>query len=48
MSNMLGRSNPWAFHCCARHSGRLNMTPKRMKEDRDWRREAEQERSEKD
>lgn len=45
MSNMLGRTKPWdpRSQCCGRHGGPENMTPKRKKEERQWRKDAEDE-----
>lgn len=44
MSNMLGRTGPEGrtAHCCTRHCGKYNMTPKRMKERRQWQKENEE------
>ena len=46
MSKMLGRTRPFdpRSGCCKKHGGPENMTPKRMKEKRQWRKEVEIER----
>jgi hypothetical protein len=45
MSKMLGRSRPFDLSpgCCKKHGGQPDMSPKRRKEERDWRKEAEKE-----
>lgn len=45
MSDMLGRSRPYSNHmeCCKKHGGPPDMSPKRRKEERQWRKEVEME-----
>lgn len=44
MSNMLGKTKPFDLRdmCCSKHGGPPNMTPKRKKEERQWRKDADE------